>query len=42
MTMFHRVGDKRRIDDIGLEDEEAIGSLCRYGRVAVMLEFYPC
>merc|ERR1719447_1081188 len=27
--MFHRVGDKRRIDDIGIEDEEAIGSLCR-------------
>merc|ERR1719447_451226 len=29
--MFHRVGDKRRIDDIGIEDEEAIGSLCRLG-----------
>lgn len=27
--MFPRVGEKRRIDDIGLEDEEAIGGLCR-------------
>lgn len=31
MTMFPRVGEKRRIDDIGIEDEEAIGSLCRLG-----------
>nr|XP_045594495.1 helix-loop-helix protein 11-like isoform X1 [Procambarus clarkii] len=29
--MFPRVGEKRRIDDIGIEDEEAIGSLCRLG-----------
>ncbi|KAK7087057.1 Transcription factor AP-4 (activating enhancer binding protein 4) [Halocaridina rubra] len=29
MTMFPRVGEKRRIDDIKIEDEEAIGSLCR-------------
>ncbi|ROT79176.1 Transcription factor AP-4 [Penaeus vannamei] len=31
MTMFPRVGEKRRIDDIAIEDEEAIGSLCRLG-----------
>lgn len=36
--MFPRVGEKRRIDDIGLEDEEAIGGLCRYGRPAVTFE----
>lgn len=29
--MFPRVGEKRRIDDIKIEDEEAIGSLCRLG-----------
>lgn len=29
--MFPRVGEKRRIDDIAIEDEEAIGSLCRLG-----------
>lgn len=39
--MFPRVGEKRRIDDIGIEDEEAIGSLCRYGRQAVTFEFLP-
>ncbi|KAG0693847.1 Transcription factor AP-4 [Chionoecetes opilio] len=27
--MFPRVGEKRRIDDMGFEDEEAIGGLCR-------------
>ncbi|MPC55722.1 hypothetical protein E2C01_049666 [Portunus trituberculatus] len=41
MTMFPRVGEKRRIDDIGLEDEEAIGGLCRYGRPAVTFESLP-
>lgn len=39
--MFPRVGEKRRIDDIGLEDEEAIGGLCRYGRPAVTFESLP-
>lgn len=36
--MFPRVGEKRRIDDIAIEDEEAIGSLCRYGRPTVTFE----
>ncbi|XP_076053924.1 transcription factor cropped isoform X2 [Oratosquilla oratoria] len=31
MEMFPRVGEKRRLDDMGIEDEEAIGSLCRLG-----------
>lgn len=42
MTMFPRVGEKRRIDDIGIEDEEAIGSLCRYGRPTVTFESQRC
>lgn len=39
--MFPRVGEKRRIDDMGLEDEEAIGGLCRYGRPAVTFQALP-
>ncbi|RXG70151.1 Transcription factor AP-4 [Armadillidium vulgare] len=33
--MYPRVGEKRRIDDINIEDEEAIGSLCRLSGRAV-------